>query len=117
MGARGLRSSWDEHRQELVLAAVQVGQRFRLLLRLPLQAAAFADVSNVALSDGPVIHLIDVADELDFGPLAVFGFERQVVVADIARSLAVLGRRLDSPAYLANRPISHSSLPKNSSCV
>jgi len=56
-----------EHRQELVLAAVQVGQRFRLFLQIPFQAATFADVTDVALCDVPAIHLIDVADELDFG--------------------------------------------------
>ena len=37
-----------------------------------------------------MVHLIDVADELDFGPLAVLGFERQVVVADIAFLLQFL---------------------------
>ena len=45
---------------------MQVRQLRRLLLHLPLQAATLADVPNVALSDVSAIHMIDVADELDF---------------------------------------------------
>ncbi len=75
-GSKRVAEFVGQHRQELVLAAVQIGQRFSLLRYLLLQAPPFADVPNVTLSDGPVIHLIDVADELDFGPLAVLGFER-----------------------------------------
>src|SRR5512133_1391878 len=76
-----------EHRQEFVLAKVKFCQRFRLLVRLPLQAAAFGDVPNVALYDLAVIHLVDVADKLDFDPLSLLGFERQIFVADITLRL------------------------------
>ena len=117
MGGKGVAELVAEHRQELVLAAVEVRQFCRLLLRLPLQAAAFADVPNVALRDVPVIHLIDVADELDLGLLAVLGLERQVVVADVAMLLQFSRNAASFSALSLNRPISHSSLPTNSSCV
>ena len=55
-----------------------------MLLSLPFQATATADVPYVALGDLPVIPLIDVADEFNLGWLTAFGFERQVVVADVA---------------------------------
>jgi hypothetical protein len=59
-------------------------QGFRLLVRLPLQAAALGDVSDVALNDIAMIHLIDVADKFNFNLLPGFRFERQVFVADVA---------------------------------
>ena len=73
-----------EHRQELVLAAVLIRQRQRLLLRLPLQAAAFADVPDVALGDLLPVHRVDVADELDLDLPTALGLQGQVVVADVA---------------------------------
>src|ERR1017187_1660825 len=75
-GGKGIAEFVTEHRQELVLATAEVRQLCQQVLRLPLQAAAFADVPNVALSDAPVIPTgIDVADKLDLGLLAVFGLE------------------------------------------
>ena len=55
-GGQGIAKFVAEHRQELVLAAVQVGQRRRLLLRQSLQAAAFGDVPDVALNDLAVVR-------------------------------------------------------------
>ena len=107
---QGIAEFMGQHRQEFVLAAVKVGQRFRLLLRLPLQAAAFGDVPNVALNDASVVHLIDVADELDFDLPPVFGFERQMLVADIALLLQFsesgltrldISEQTDLPQFLA----------------
>ena len=58
----------------------------------------------------PVVHLIDVADELDLDPLAGFGFERQMVVADVAVLLQFLvgglarlfiSEQADLPQFLA----------------
>ena len=65
-----------KHRQEFVLALVKFCQRFRLLVRLPLQAAAF--------SNRRVVNLRDVADELDLHLAPVFGLQRQILIAYIA---------------------------------
>ena len=86
-----------EHRQELVLAAVQVGQGLGLLPDLLLQPAALGDVADVALDDQPVVLLVDVADELDLDRLAALVLQRQVLVADVAVRPAAPGRRPGSP--------------------
>ena len=116
-GGEGVAEFVREHRQELVLAAVQVGQRRRLLLRLPLQAAAFGDVPDVALDDLVVVLLVDVADELDFDLAARSWLSAAGARSGCSPSLAVPGRRPGSPRSSRNRPISHSSLPRNSSCA
>ena len=59
-------------------------QRFGLIVRFPFQPAAFGDVPNVALNDLAMIDLIDVADKFNFDLLPGFGFEWQILVADIA---------------------------------
>ena len=65
-----------EHRQKFIFAVVQVGERCSFLLHLSLQAAAFRDVTDVALNDLVMVLRIDIADELDFDLLPVFAFER-----------------------------------------
>ncbi len=75
-----------QHREELVLAAMQVRHGLGLHPRA-LQLAALTDVPNVALDDGPVIHLVDVADELDLHAAAVPILERQVVIANVTAVL------------------------------
>ncbi len=72
-----------QHRQKFILAAVQVGQRRRLLLHLTLQTAAFGDVTDVALHDLVLVLRIDVADELDFDLLPTSAFQGQMLVADV----------------------------------
>jgi hypothetical protein len=52
-----------KHRQEFIFAAVRVGERRRLLERQALQAAAFGNVTDIALNDLVLVLLIDVADE------------------------------------------------------
>ena len=99
-GGKRVAKFMAEHRQEFILAAVQVGQRRRLLLRQSLQAAAFGDVTDVALNDLVMVLRIDVADELDFDLLPASAFQRQVFVADVALLLAVPGKRPGSPRCL-----------------
>ena len=65
-----------EDRQELALAAVGLLQRCRLLLQLSLHAAAFGDVSDVALNHGPMVLVVHIADELHLDLPPCLGFER-----------------------------------------
>src|SRR4030095_7109448 len=100
-----------KHRQEFILAMVKFCQRFRLLVGLPLQATAFASVSNVALYDLALIHLVDVADKFDVDPLSLLGFERQIFVANITLrlqltesglALCLMSEEPDLPEFLAD---------------
>src|SRR5580765_1619280 len=56
------------------------------------KASALGDVPNVALGDLLLIHLVNVADELDLYSLPALGCERQVIVADIAFLLQLFER-------------------------
>ena len=83
-----------QHRQELILAAVQVGQFGRLIMRLTLQQRTLADVPNVALDYKVVIDFIDVADEFDLYRLSALGFQGQVfedqfLIADLKKSVII----------------------------
>ena len=105
-GSEGVTKFMAEHRQELILAAVQVGERRRLLLRQSLEAAAFGDVTDVALNDLVVVLSIDVADELDFDLVPACAFQRQILVADVALLLQfpVNGAALFDVSEQANLP-------------
>ena len=72
----------------------QHGQKLVLATHLVLHAAADTDVANVALRDVLAIHLINAADKLDLGRLALPRLERQVVVADVALRVQFLVRHL-----------------------
>jgi hypothetical protein len=51
MGARGLRSSLRQHRQEMVLAAILLGQLLGPLANDLLQLTAFSDLASQRLID------------------------------------------------------------------
>src|SRR6185503_9454253 len=100
-----------KHRQEFILAMVKFCQRFRLLVRLSLQATALSNVPNVALYDLSLIHLVDVADKFDVDPLSLLGFERQIFVANITLrlqltesgpALCLISEETDLPEFLAH---------------
>ena len=57
-----------EHRQKFIFAAVEIGHRPLLPVA---EAAAFGDVTDVALNDLLMVFRIDIADELDFDLLPV----------------------------------------------
>src|SRR5437667_9157280 len=79
------------HGQKLVLATMQVGQRFGLGRR-SFQLCSFSHVSNIALNYSPMIFLIEVADKLNFPPLPALAFEWQMMIADITLLLQLLKR-------------------------
>src|SRR5271170_6071991 len=58
-GGKGVAKFMRQHRQKFIFAAVQVGQRCCLLLRQSLQAAAFGNVTDVALHDLVLVLRID----------------------------------------------------------
>ncbi len=72
-----------EHRQELVLAARFVGQLSGLFGDPLLHRHALGDIANVALSDEPLLLVIDVGDHFDLDLLAALLPERQVLVTEI----------------------------------
>ena len=113
-GGKGVAKFMAEHRQELIFAAVQVGERRRLLLCQSLQASAFGDVTDVALNDLVIVLRIDVADELDFDLLPASAFEGQVFIADVALllqfpvgglALLDMSEQTDLPQFLAQELI------------
>ena len=92
-GGKRVAKFMAEHRQELIFAAVQVGERRRLLLRQSLEAAAFRDVTDVALNDLVLALLIDIADEFDLDLLSRFCFPGADARSGRSPSLAVPGKR------------------------
>ena len=105
-GSEGVTKLMAEHSQEFVLAAVQIGQRRRLLPGQSLQTAAFGDVTNVALNDLVQVLPVDVADELDFDLLPASAFQGQILVANVALLLqfTVNGAALFDVSEQANLP-------------
>src|SRR5688572_15037158 len=95
-----------KHGQELVFTMVKFCYSFCLIVCLPLQTATFSDVSNVALNIVALVHLIDITDKFDFDRLPVPGFERQVLVTNIA-----LGLQFAESGFVLLSVSEHTDLP------
>ena len=76
-----------EHRQKLVFSPVEFRKRGRLLLHLPLQAAAFSDIPDIALNDFVVVLTVGIGDDLDLDSQSFVCFQRQVIVTNVSRVL------------------------------
>jgi hypothetical protein len=83
-----------------------------MVLQLPLQPDAFADVPDIALDDVVIAFPVDVADELDFGLFAGLALEGKVLVADVAVLLKffvdrltrlLVGKQTDFPQLLVQK--------------
>ncbi len=75
-GGKRIAKFMAEHRQEFIFAAIEFGQRCRMLDHLSLHVATFADVTDIALDDFLMPLRIDVADELDFDVVSATAFQR-----------------------------------------
>ena len=70
----------------------QKAEALRALARRVFSPFAIADIADVALDDVLTINVVGIADELHFGTASVAGFERQILIADVAVPLQPLER-------------------------
>jgi hypothetical protein len=78
---------------------------------------ALGDITDIALNHLGSINRVDIADKLYVNSPPVFGFKRQILVADNPLRLELAKSGLGRQGISLNGPISQSFLPTNSPCV